>query len=535
MFFGKFEEELSHGPLLRIHKKSGSEGSEHGEILHTTDNDKQDDKEEEDHEVKKVKFKSLWPAFVSGAGLFSEGYINNSISPVNSCLKKLYKQQYTNSSAISNVSALVFVGTVVGQLGFGFISDHVTRKTGMMTANVILILFTILCACGTWGAHGSAYGLFTALTVFRFFLGIGIGAEYPTSSVIAAEFANQLPSGHRNRYFCWFTNAMIDVGYVISSFVALVLLWIFRDTPTHRLTPVWRLSIGLGAIPPISLFFMRLKIGESESYQKTRFRNAKQVPYWLVIKFYWVRLLTISLLWFVYDFSTYSFSTFSTTILEAVVPDGDMYKTFGWNVVFNLFYIPGAFLGALGADYFGPRLCVAFGTLFQGIIGFIIGGCWEQLNKHIAAFVVVFGIFQSLGEFGPGDNMGALASKTSATSIRGEYYGIAAAMGKIGAFVGTYVFPIIQRQHGLKATFQVSSSLCILSAVVALVVCPSVTQNSLDNENESFINYLQEKGYDISGLGSKVTHDEESSTDSATVEKKADTDDVKVEAKDLNN
>lgn len=535
MFFGKFEEELSYGPLLRIHKKSRSEGSEHDEILHTTDNDKQDDKEEEDREVKKVKFKSLWPAFVSGAGLFSEGYINNSISPVNSCLKRLYKQQYTNSSAISNVSALVFVGTVVGQLGFGFVSDHVTRKTGMMTANIILILFTILCACGTWGAHGSAYGLFTALTVFRFFLGIGIGAEYPTSSVIAAEFANQLPSGHRNRYFCWFTNAMIDVGYVISSFVALVLLWIFRDTPTHRLTPVWRLSIGLGAIPPISLFFMRLKIGESESYQKTRFRNAKRVPYWLVIKFYWVRLLTISLLWFVYDFSTYSFSTFSTTILEAVVPDGNMYKTFGWNVVFNLFYIPGAFLGALGADYFGPRLCVAFGTLFQGIIGFIIGGCWEQLNKHIAAFVVVFGIFQSLGEFGPGDNMGALASKTSATSIRGEYYGIAAAIGKIGAFVGTYVFPIIQRQHGLKATFQVSSSLCILSAVVALVVCPSVTQNSLDNENESFINYLQEKGYDISGLGSKVTHDEESSTDSATVEKKADTDDVKVEAKDLNN
>ena len=38
-----------------------------------------------------------------------------------------------------------------------------------------------------------------------------------------------------------------------------------------------------------------------------------------------------------------------------------------------------------------------------------------------------------LGEMGPGDNIGLVASKTSATGIRGEYYAIAAAMGKIGA------------------------------------------------------------------------------------------------------
>ena len=91
------------------------------------------------------------------------------------------------------------------------------------------------------GDNGSR--VFACLTVWRFFLGIAIGAEYPTSSVIASEFANQLPSGHRNRYFSWFTNAMIDFGFVVSSFVPLVLLWIF--TPRH-LRAVWRLSIGLG-------------------------------------------------------------------------------------------------------------------------------------------------------------------------------------------------------------------------------------------------------------------------------------------------
>ncbi|GMF08353.1 unnamed protein product [[Candida] boidinii] len=77
-----------------------------------------------------------------------------------------------------------------------------------------------------------------------------------------------------------------------------------------------------------------------------------------------------------------------------------------------------------------------------------MAGLFEHLSKHIAAFVVVYGIFATLGEFGPGDNIGLLASKTVATPIRGQYYGIAAAIGKIGAFIGTWVFPVIERNAG---------------------------------------------------------------------------------------
>jgi len=33
-----------------------------------------------------------------------------------------------------------------------------------------------------------------------------------------------------------------------------------------------------------------------------------------------------------------------------------------------------------------------------------------------------------------------MAAKASATCIRGEFYGIAAAVGKIGAFAGAYAF-----------------------------------------------------------------------------------------------
>ena len=62
-------------------------------------------------------------------------------------------------------------------------------------------------------------------------------------------------------------------------------------------------------------------------------------------------------------------------------------------------------------------------------------------------------IFLALGEVGPGDNIGLLAAKTCATPVRGQYYGIAAAVGKIGAFVGTYVFPVLIRDAGTNATY----------------------------------------------------------------------------------
>lgn len=132
--------------------------------------------------------KSYWPIFTAGAGLFSDGYVNNSISTASTCLSKIYGTQYTASNAIQNVSAIAFVGTVVGQLSFGVFSDYISRKAGMLISSAGLILFSILCS-GAWGvgtqAHvgGDAGGLFAALTAYRFFLGVFIGAEYPTGSI----------------------------------------------------------------------------------------------------------------------------------------------------------------------------------------------------------------------------------------------------------------------------------------------------------------------------------------------------------------
>jgi sugar phosphate permease len=118
-----------------------------------------------------------------------------------------------------------------------------------------------------------------------------------------------------------------------------------------------------------------------------------------------------------------------------------MVKTLGYSTVIMLFYLPGSLLGAFASDLIGPKYCIVIGTICQATIGLLLGIFYKQLSEKIGLFVVVYGLFLTFGEFGLGDNIGLLAAKSSATCVRGRFYGIAAATGKTGAFIGTYVFP----------------------------------------------------------------------------------------------
>jgi len=177
--------------------------------------------------------------------------------------------------------------------------------------------------------------------------------------------------------------------------------------------------------------------------------------------------------------------------------------------VINLFYIPGTMLGAPLSDWIGPRYALALGVTLQAIVGFIMAGDYAHLSQvgNVAAFAVVYGIFLTLGELGPGDNIGLIAAKTCATGVRGRYYGIAAAIGKIGAFVGTWVFPYISAAAGDNDTasaqypFFVSSSLCILSAALTLFCLPHIGQDTITHEDARFRAFLESKGYDTRQLG----------------------------------
>ncbi|KAI9000516.1 metabolite transporter [Trametes punicea] len=463
--------------------------------------------------------------FACGTALFSDGYANGVIGSVNTLLKRIYGTEKVNTNYSNTINSLAFAGTVVGMLVFGYLSDKMGRKFGMMLATGIVAVFSALSAASS-GAHHSVSGLLAMLSACRFLLGIGIGAEYPCGSVAASEQSEEpgISKNAQHRWFALATNTMIDFGFVIAAFVPLVLFWIFGD---NHLRAVWRLSLGLGVVPALAVLVWRLRMEEPTRYKKDSMARAK-VPYWLIIRRYWVSLAAISVTWFIYDFITYPFGLYSSTVTNTITGGNDSLSVvFGWSVVINLFYIPGTVGGAFVVDYLGPKWTMITGLLLQAIIGFIMSGLYTQLTNHIAAFAVVYGIFLSFGELGPGNCLGMLAAKSGPTAVRGQFYGIAAAIGKIGAFGGTWAWQRIvddfQNRHpndpniGQTGPFWIGSALAIVSAIVTFLWVRPLSHDCMAEEDRQFREYLEAHGYDTSQMG--LIESETSSISSGADEK----------------
>lgn len=179
-------------------------------------------------------------------------------------LARIYGKAYTDSSAQANISAITFVGTVVGQLLFGYLSDKWSRANSLLASTIILIIFAALGAA-SYGAGGSMTGMFAALTAYRFLVGVGIGGEYPAGSVACSESTGELKEGTRNRWFILFTNVMIDFGFVVGAFIPYLMVVICTE---KHLRLAWRLSLGLGVVPPLLLLYLRIKLQEPEEFKR---------------------------------------------------------------------------------------------------------------------------------------------------------------------------------------------------------------------------------------------------------------------------
>jgi MFS family permease len=334
----------------------------------------------------------------------------------------------------------------------------------------------------------------------------GGSGEYPAGSVACAESTGELKEGHRNRWFILFTNTQIDLGFVVAALVPMIV--ILATTEAH-LEAAWRIMLGIGIIPPLSLLYLRVKLEEPEEFKRESIKSVRDTPWLLVMKFYGWRLFIVSMIWFVYDFNAYAFSVYSTTFLGYILPStAPLWQTFGWNTVINLFYMPGAIAGSFISDWIGPKKTLAIFVLVQGLVGFLMAGLYPILNQpqNVGGFVVIYGFFLAFGEVGPGDNIGLIASKTCATAVRGKYYAVAAAMGKIGAFIGTQIFPIVisnapNTTRAGQDPFFIASSLCMFAAALAFFCLPHIGQDTITEEDLTFREYLASHGYDTNKMG----------------------------------
>lgn len=91
--------------------------------------------------------------------------------------------------------------------------------------------------------------------------------------------------------------------------------------------------------------------------------------------------------------------------------------------------------------------------------------------------------------------LGLISSETYATSVRGTCYGISAAMGKVGAAVGTQAFTPIQTHLGKQWTFIIAAICGVVGILVTWIFVEDITGEDLRERDEAFRAFLVENGW----------------------------------------
>jgi MFS family permease len=313
-------------------------------------------------------------------------------------LAVLYPEALTNSM-YSRLSNAFLIGMIVGMLLFGVVADQLGRKTGAVATTILLVLGIAL----STAANGTTdTGLLWMLIVARGIAGVGAGGEYPVSGSGATEATDEGAQYRKRRgfMFAMLADLSSSLGYVWGGLVPLLLL-LCVDKKEEHYQLIWRLSFALGLIPPVSIFWFRIRMATSTAYRRSAMRKQK-VPYLLAVRRYWRALLGCSTTWFLYNYISVPFGIFSGTIVNRVNASESLVKSLGWGVVINCFYIPGPFLGGYLSDKIGRRRTMAIGFGLQAVLGFVLGGANESIQSVFPLFVVLYGIFLTLGEVGPG-------------------------------------------------------------------------------------------------------------------------------------
>ncbi|KAK9994687.1 hypothetical protein SO802_024390 [Lithocarpus litseifolius] len=167
------------------------------------------------------------------------------------------------------VVGVALVGTLVGQLVFGYLGDKLGRKK-VYGITLILMVFCAICSGVSFGA--SAHSVIGTLCFFKFWLGFGIGGDYPLLATIMSEYANKRTRGA----FITAVFAMQGVGIVFTGLVSMTLSAIFLHffkAPTFDENQVfstqpeadylWRIVLMLGALPALLTYYRRMKVPET--------------------------------------------------------------------------------------------------------------------------------------------------------------------------------------------------------------------------------------------------------------------------------
>ncbi|BEI92764.1 uncharacterized protein CcaverHIS019_0503920 [Cutaneotrichosporon cavernicola] len=461
-----------------------------------------------------TKLSAIMTVIFSGIALVSDGYNVQVIGYLMPLFANLYPDSFTPTLK-TRISNAFFIGQIVGMLAFGALIDRIGRKFGIVLTTLLLIAGIALSAA----SHGTSdTGMFWMLIVARGLAGVGAGGEYPVCATSSIEAADETAHVRKHRGFLVASVGCfaIDTGFVVAGLGVLIILAAYGvtahtpPTDTTGFAGTWRIALAIGLVPPLAVFFFRLRMLNSTAYRNNAMKGSQLGfrVFYLAFRRYWRRIIGTCLCWFLYNFTSYPFGLFTTSIVSQLNPQNTIMQNIGWGTLVLAFLPFGCLVGGVLMDVIGRKQTQALGFIVTGIIGFILGGVLGKIQNHPAAFIVVYGLFLAAAEAGPGVATLLISGEVYPTALRGHMLGLSAAFGKAGAAIGTQVFNPIQNAFedefkGQQAVFLIGSAISILGAIATLALIPN-HNDMLEDEDEAWRAYLEENGVSTSNMGEPI-------------------------------
>jgi putative MFS transporter len=393
-------------------------------------------------------------------------------------IAQLTVQWHLSATDASLIASIGFVGMAIGAAVGGLLADRLGRRQ---------VFALTLLGYGVFTGFSALAWSVGALIVFRFLVGLGLGAELPVASTLVSEFA---PARIRGRIVV-VLESFWAVGWTLSALIGFLVV--------PRGDNGWRWALALGALPALYAVVVRLRLPESVRFLESRGRHAEAEA--VVQRFeaaagqqrvpaperddvggaggaveaagtsrvaaLWSpglrrRTGAVWAVWFLVNFSYYGAFIWLPTIL--VASGFSLVRSFGYTLLITLAQLPGYAVSALLVERWGRRRTLA---------AFLVGSAAAAALFAAAdstPTVLTAGMLLSFFNLGAWGALYAVTPELYPTPLRGTGSGWAAGIGRIASVVAPLCVPLLREAGGTGLLFAVFAAVFVLAALASTLL-----------------------------------------------------------------
>jgi putative MFS transporter len=455
---------------------------------------------------------------LSAAGVFLDGYDLFIISVVLIYVKSQNWIATGDSGALQQglLTSSALIGMFVGALFLGGYADRVGRRTLYVIDLIFFVFFGFLTALSS---------NVTELIIFRFLLGIGIGADYPISSTYVAEFSPRQQRGKliTTTFMFWGIGSLIAavIGFTFGRFEFVNLFGTQVAT--------WRIMLASGVVPAVVVLFLRHSMPESPRWllANNKVEKAKKVIEEIKAKYYLdyskdlsqveperkgrisellnsayrKRTLFSWVPWFFMDIGVYGVGISIPLILVSIGFKGstilDKVHAILGTIIIDVFVLVGFVVAVFIIERIGRLRLQEIGFLGMAFASLAFSIYYGYGIYLMMAILILFEFFENMG---PNVTTWIVPTEIFPTRLRATAQGTSSAFSRLGAIFGTFTFPLFVLYYGWHTTFLIIFFFMILGALSTWILGMEPKGLSLE---ESSLVFLEFSKY-LERLGEKV-------------------------------